>query len=63
MKIALFEISSEKILWKQGNHLKIMNTQDIGDKTNKTTAPSEDSDQPWHLPSLIRAFTVHPVGS
>ena len=22
-------------------------------------APSEDSDQPWHPPSLIRVFTVH----
>ena len=29
------------------------------DKTNKITcAPSEDSDQPGHLPSLIRVFTV-----
>ena len=26
-------------------------------------APSEDSDQPGHLPSLIRVFTVHSVGS
>ena len=30
------------------------------DRTNKMTcAPSEDSDQPGHLPSLIRVFTVH----
>ena len=30
------------------------------DKTNKMTcAPSKDSDQPWHLPSLIRVFAVH----
>ena len=28
-----------------------------------TYAPSEDSDQPGHLPSLIRAFTVCSVGS
>ena len=29
------------------------------DKTNKTTcAPTEDSDQPGHLPSLIRVFAV-----
>ena len=29
------------------------------DKTNKMTcAPSEDSDQPRHLPSLIRVFAV-----
>ena len=30
------------------------------DKTNKMTcAPCEDSDQPGHLPSLIRVFAVH----
>ena len=30
------------------------------DKTNKLTcAPSKDSDQPGHPPSLIRAFAVH----
>ena len=30
------------------------------DKTNKIDcAPSEDSGQPWHLPSLIRVFAVH----
>ena len=30
------------------------------DKTNKMTcAPSEDSDQPGHKPSLIRVFAVH----
>ena len=34
------------------------------DKTNKMAcAPSEDSDQPGHLPSLIRVFAVHSVGS
>ena len=33
------------------------------DKTNKmTTLPSEDSDQPGHLPSLIRVFAVRSVG-
>ena len=31
-----------------------------GDKTNKVAcAPSEDSDQPGHLSSLIRVFAVH----
>ena len=30
------------------------------DKTNKMArAPSEDSDQPGHPPSLIRVFAVH----
>ena len=30
------------------------------DKTNKMAcAPSEDPDQPGHLPSLIRVFAVH----
>ena len=34
------------------------------DKTNKITcAPSEDSDQPGHPPSLIRVFAVHLMGS
>ena len=33
-------------------------------KTNKMTcAPSEDSDQPGHPPSLISVFTVRSVGS
>ena len=33
------------------------------DKTNKVTAPNEDSDQPGHLPSLIRVFAVRLMGS
>ena len=34
------------------------------DKTNKITcAPSEDSDEPGHPPSLIRVFTVRSIGS
>ena len=34
------------------------------DNTNKMTcAPSEDSDQPGHLPSLIRVFAVRSMGS
>ena len=34
------------------------------DKTNKVAcAPSEDSDQPGHPPSLIRVFAVRSVGS
>ena len=34
------------------------------DKTNKMAcAPSEDSDQPGHLPSLIRVFAVRSMGS
>ena len=34
------------------------------DETNKTTfAPSEDSDQPGHAPSLIRVFAVRSMGS
>ena len=36
----------------------------LHDKTNKMTcAPSEDSDQPGHLPSLIRAFAVCSMGN
>ena len=34
------------------------------DKTNKMTfAPSEDSDQPRHPPSLIRVFALRSIGS
>ena len=34
------------------------------DKTNKMAcAPSEDSDQPGHLPNLIRVFAMHTMGS
>ena len=34
------------------------------DKTNNLTgAPSKDSDQPGHPPSLIRVFSVHFMGS
>ena len=34
------------------------------DKTNQiTTAPSKDSDQPGHPPSLIRVFAVRLIGS
>ena len=34
------------------------------DKTNEMAcAPSEDSDQPGHPPSLIRVFAVHLMGS
>ena len=33
-------------------------------KTNKITcAPSEDSDQPGHPPSLIKVFAVRSMGS
>ena len=34
------------------------------DKTSKVVyMPSEDSDQPTYLPSRIRVFTVHSMGS
>ena len=34
------------------------------DKTNKVaSAPNKDSDQPGHLPSLIRVFAVRSMGS
>ena len=34
------------------------------DKSNKMAcAPSEDSDQPRHLPGLIRVFAAHSMGS
>ena len=40
--------------------LKSFEKMSIIDKTNKMIcAPSEDSDQPGHQPSLIRVFAVH----
>ena len=33
------------------------------DKVNKVTAPSENSDQPGHPPSLIRVIAVRLMGS
>ena len=49
------------IIWML-NHRHIFHTipsEPPQDKTNKMAcAPSEDSDQPGHPPSLIRAFTV-----
>ena len=46
---------SESIKGKLNRLIKPKN-----DKTNKMTcAPCEDSDQPWHHPSLIKALAVH----
>ena len=42
------------------NTVPIKSYEPPRDKTNKMTcAPSEDSDQPGHPPSLIRVFAVH----
>ena len=39
---------------------RLYTTEPQNDKTNKMAcAPSEDSDQPGHPPSLIRVFAVH----
>ena len=34
-------------------------TRRVEPRHDKTNMPSEDSDQPGHLPSLIRVFAVH----
>ena len=45
--------------WKYDGQ-SIVSFEPPHDKTNKMAcAPSKDSDQPGHLPSLIRVFTVH----
>ena len=45
------------MLWKKLN-------EPPHDKTNNVAcAPSEDSDQPGHPPSLIRVFAVRSMGS
>ena len=44
--------------------LQLMIIEPPHDKTNKMAcAPSEDSDQPGHPPSLIRVSAVHSMGS
>ena len=43
---------------------KVILYEPAHDKTNKMTcAPSEDSDQPGHPPSLIRVFAMCLMGS
>ena len=47
------------ILTTQGAFLLLIQYEPHRDKTNKMAcAPSEDSDQPGHPPSLIRVFAV-----
>ena len=49
---------------KVDHELQISTVQPAHDKTNKMVcAPSEDSDQPGHPPSLIRVFAVRSMGS
>ena len=44
--------------------LEVLKYEPPHDKTNEMTCPpSEDSDQPGHLLSLIRVFAVRSVGS
>ena len=48
--------AQHKVVTRNGS---IMSVEPPHDKTNKMAcAPSEDSDQPGHLPSLIRVFAV-----
>ena len=58
--------SNLRLLDPQSDSLSMLGTQLQGihepphDKTNKMAiAPSEDTDQPAHPPSLIRVFAVH----
>ena len=47
-----------------GQRLLFVTNEPQHDKINKITcAPSEDSDQPGHPPSLIRVFAVRSMGS
>ena len=60
--VKIFDVFSGQCV-RTLNHkgkLSIVKIEPLHDKTNKMTcAPSEDSDQPGYLPSLIRVFTVH----
>ena len=58
MSSHLAEKSREKIMdWCFMSFSTIFESRHV--KTNKTSAPTEDSDQSGHLPSLIRVFAVH----
>ena len=44
--------------------LKVLKYEPEHDNMNKMSCTlREDSDQPWHHPSLIRVFPVHIMGS
>ena len=50
--------------WESGHKIWTSLYEPPHDKINKVIyTPSKDSDQPGHLPRLIRVFTVHSVGS
>ena len=64
--------SEEEILWKQDMNIPSFvllclfmcgNYKRYSSRSLSSTAPSKDSDQPGHPPSLIRVFTVHSLGS
>ena len=65
--LAIAEISRPKLVSvaeKTDFHVTRLVYWPPHDKTNRMTcAPSEDSDQPGHPPSLIRVFAVRSMGS
>ena len=57
-------VGSVPMKLKRKNSKLFLGYEPPHDKTNQMTfAPSEDSDQPGHPPSLIRVFVVHSIGS
>ena len=64
----MYKRFSVKNIMRTAKTLRLINCGDAGctgqDKTNRMDyAPSEDSDQPGHPPSLIRVLAVRSVGS
>ena len=62
MSLNIFPLSLQPILsyFEENFHLMGIINEPLHKKTNKVTcAPSEDSDQPWNPPSLIRVIAVH----
>ena len=56
--------SSVRSIYQGPNVLHKNTFETPRDKTNKMAcAPSEDSDQPGHPPSLIRVFAMRSMGS
>ena len=62
-KIYLYILYTIYLQYKMNPNTAKSTNEPPHDKTNRMTAPSEDSDQPGHLPCLIRVFPVPSMGS
>ena len=56
----IFTYKSSQV-WRQSEQFEILGH--LWQNQQNDCVPGEDSDQPWHLPSLIRVFAVHSMAS